>query len=573
MKTWRAFKQTWCIDAEFFGEPGARPNPVCLVARELNSGREVRLWRDELLKAKRPPYPVSDDVLFVAFYSSAEWSVHLALGWPLPRFIVDCFAEFRNRTNGIDAWRKASLLNAIDFYGLDNRTAAEKSDMIELILTGGPWSSEQRRAILNYCADDVDACVRLFLRMRELGDIDLPSALWRGRFMAAAARMEHVGIPLDRALYERMLERWPHIQGELIRQVDSAYGCFEGTTFKLANFERYLRERGIPWPRTETGRISVSDDVFREQAKVRPEIAPLHELRGALSQMRSSKLAIGRDGFNRVVLGAYGTVTGRCAPSGSRYIFGPSVWQRGLIKPPEGMACAYVDFSAEEFGIGAVLSQDTVMLESYRTGDPYLDFAKRAKAVPETATKVTHGPIREQYKATVLGVGYGLTAQGLARRLDESPARGRELINAYATTYRVFWNWCDAQVGYAFLSGKQSTCYRWNRYITPKTQTNSARNWPMQAHGSELLRLACCELTEQGVAVAAPVHDALLVLSDLRDIDDVVATTKRIMGDASERVLVDLRLRTDAVVVKYPDRFMDPRGERMWQVVTDLLRP
>jgi hypothetical protein len=42
------FEQIWAADFEFIANPGERPIPVCLVARELRSGRKIRLWADQL---------------------------------------------------------------------------------------------------------------------------------------------------------------------------------------------------------------------------------------------------------------------------------------------------------------------------------------------------------------------------------------------------------------------------------------------------------------------------------------------------------------------------------------------
>ena len=58
-------------------------------------------------------------------------------------------------------------------------------------MRGGPWSADERAGILDYCERDVDALARLLPAM--LPKIDLPRALLRGRYMAAAARMEHSG--------------------------------------------------------------------------------------------------------------------------------------------------------------------------------------------------------------------------------------------------------------------------------------------------------------------------------------------------------------------------------------------
>ena len=45
----------------------------------------------------------------------------------------------------------------------------------------------------------------------------------------------------------------------------------------------------------------------------------------------------------------------------------------------------------------------------------------------------------------------------------------------------------------------------------------------MQANGAEMLRLACCFATEEGIAVCAPVHDAILIEAPVEEIDHIVA--------------------------------------------------
>jgi DNA polymerase I len=107
------------------------------------------------------PYPTGPDALFVAYYASAEISCHLALGWPMPERVLDLFAEFRNRTNGVPTGSGASLLGALAFHGLDSIGTVEKDEMRALVLRGGPWSDAERGAILDYCESDVAALARL----------------------------------------------------------------------------------------------------------------------------------------------------------------------------------------------------------------------------------------------------------------------------------------------------------------------------------------------------------------------------------------------------------------------------
>ena len=139
--------------------------------------------------------------------------------------------------------------------------------------------------------------------------------------------------------------------------------------------------------------------------------------------MRLNDLAVGSDGRNRTILSAFRSRTGRNQPSNTKYIFGPSVWLRGLIKPPPGHGIAYVDWSQQEFGIAAALSGDTAMQAAYRSGDPYLAFAKQAGAVPSDATKASHKETRELFKQCVLGVQYGMEAEALAARIGQPANR------------------------------------------------------------------------------------------------------------------------------------------------------
>jgi len=93
------------------------------------------------------------------------------------------------------------------------------------------------------------------------------------------------------------------------------------------------------------------------------------------------------------------------------------------MQPEPGTALAYIDWEQQEFGIGAALSEDPMMLEAYGSGDPYLEFAKQAGAVPPKATKYTHGEERERYKACALAVQYGMGEQSLAYRIGRPPIK------------------------------------------------------------------------------------------------------------------------------------------------------
>jgi DNA polymerase I-like protein with 3'-5' exonuclease and polymerase domains len=271
------------------------------------------------------------------------------------------------------------------------------------------------------------------------------------------------------------------------------------------------------------------------------------------------------------MLSAFASKTSRNQPSNTKAIFGPSCWLRSLICPGDGRAVAYVDWSAQELGIAAALSGDATMEEAYQSGDPYIFLARKAGAVPPDATKKTHPTVRDQFKVVSLGVLYGLTAEGLARKLAVPPCRGRELLRLHQETFKRFWAWSDRIEMEAMLSGSLRTVFGWTVHVGTDANPRSLRNFPMQANGAEMMRLACCLATERGITVCCPVHDALLVEGPAEEIEEVVTQTQEAMREASEVVLSGFSLRTDAKVVRYPDRYSDERGKRMWETVVSLL--
>jgi DNA polymerase-1 len=564
-----SFKEIWFCDFEFNGGDGNRPDPVCVVARELNTGRSFRLWREDLRALKQAPFPVGGDCLFVSYFASAELSCFLELGWRLPVNILDLFVEHRVATNGRPSPFGDSLLGALRLRGLTAMAGDRKDAMRDLVLSRQAWSPQEQKDILDYCSDDVAALEALLLRMA--GGIDWPRALLRGRYMAAVADMERTGIPLDVELHRRLAARWNDLKAALIREVDKSYGVYDGTCFRAAKFKAWLQAQNIQWPLTDSGALSLSDDTFRDAARTYPQVAPLRELRSTISRLRLTGLQIGSDGRNRCLLSPFGSNTGRNQPSNAKYIFGPSVWMRGLIRPPPGRGLAYVDFSAQEIAIAAALSGDERMVEGYSSGDPYISFAKDAGLVPPDATKKSHPEIREKCKTTCLGVNYGMSAQALAYRLSVSDTDAVELLRLHKQTYATFWRWSDGVVATAMLGKPLHTVFGWVRRCGSDISDRSIMNFPMQSNGAEMLRIACIAATEGGVEVAAPVHDALLIEAPLQDLDDAVTTTRELMARAGAAVTGGLPVRTDGTLIRNPDRYSDPRGVEMWRTVMRLL--
>ncbi len=409
--------------------------------------------------------------------------------------------------------------------------AAEKAAMRDLVLRGGPCSDAERSAILDYCQEDVDALARLLPAMAD--DLDLPRALLRGRYMAAAARIEWDGVPIDVETLARLRAGWDGIKGDLIAEVDRDYGVFDGHDLQGGPVEGLARPRGhrladassrgpSPWTTTPSARWPAPTPRVGADARAPPR---------PVARCGSTDLAVGRDGRNRYLLSAFGSKTGRNQPSNTRFIFGPSAWLRGLIKPGEGRAVAYVDWSPA--GVRhrrGALGRPGDDARRIARATPTWPSASRPGRIPAGGTKATHGAERELFKACVLGVQYGMGEVSLARRIGRPPVVARELLRLHRETYPAFWRWSDAAEAHAMLRGSLHTVFGWTVRVGADANPRSLRNFPCQANGAEMLRLACCLATERGIRVCAPVHDALLIEGPAGAIHEVADETRRRCG-------------------------------------------
>jgi DNA polymerase-1 len=232
------FPEVWCVDSEFYpgpglangGREGDASTPLCVVAREMRSGRVVRQWQDAF--GPFPPYRLDSGALIIGYLISAELGTHIALGWGQPACCLDAYVEFRHLTN--DGRIKSGdrekgfyrIDGALRHFRADEIDVARKISMRDRILQGPPFTAQERQDILAYCEDDVDALARLIpLLVPTIRS--LPHALMRAKFMWAVAQQERRGVPLDLPGLEQVLANWDAIRLDLTRELDREYGVYE----------------------------------------------------------------------------------------------------------------------------------------------------------------------------------------------------------------------------------------------------------------------------------------------------------------------------------------------------------
>ena len=585
----RRFRTIWHVDFEFRENANHFPIPVCMYAREEHSGTTISLWRDELLRLPRAPFDTGPDSVMVAFASNAELQCFLALGWPFPTHVLDPYVENIVAINGNTAvWPPADakgrkgrpgLLDALKLHGLPGRSQQEKDRMRDMILGNENYTPEQRHEIQDvYNKDDVDDTIALLTALGGPVD-DIDHALFRGRYMAAVTRMERVGLPVDSEyLLDELAPNWNAIRQHYIQR-DDEFHLYDGVDFNEGRLRDLIEKKGWDWPRTPTGKYQLKIATIGKQATRYPELKSLARLRDQIAELRINKLAntVGPDGFSRIPLLPFWTVTGRNQPSAKEKMFllGLPTWLHGILKPPRDMALGELDFVAEEPAIVAGLSGDPAMIADYQNGDVHWLFAVRAGlAAPDAAVD---DRIRELCKPVCHGMNYGITPYGIAARTKKSLDWAREMQARHRYAYPVFHQWRGDTVVQARFDEVITSPFGWRQIVTADTRTRSLMNFPAQAGGSDVMRLASIVATECGITIAAPVHDAFWILAPLDELDTTITRMSEIMTEAGRLVAgIPIRVKVEAVV-RWPQclgdvRKPDAKGQAMWCEVRELVR-
>src|SRR5262249_24592770 len=169
-------------------------------------------------------------------------------------------------------------------------------------------------------------------------------------------------VPLDAPRLDHIKSLWNAIRSELVIEMDAPFGIYEFVDgephWRKQRFADYVRKQHMIWPTYDDGTLDEREQTFREMAGRYPQIENLRELRYSISKLRLNDLHVGSDGRNRALLGAYGTKTGRNAPSNSKFVFGPAKWIRFLIAPPPRRALVHLDSCREDGRMPAVLTVD-----------------------------------------------------------------------------------------------------------------------------------------------------------------------------------------------------------------------
>ena len=579
---------------EFDLRPGDLPVLLCLVAyildENLNHVRTIKLWREQLLAFKHPPFDVGPNTLFVAYSAQAELTIFEMLGWPFPKHVYDLHTAYLASSNVLLPYepdvkrvkqrkRLSDACRAYDIEGWENIDKAQ----IAKDIGEGRWRDYGRTVVFDYCEEDVDKSAELLRRQirgfNRFPRVDTDRVIFWSEYSAkAVARVQAQGIPIDMYIWDLIQEYRYAIIDALQRRFDPSYNddelIFDAEgSFNYARFEAWLVRSGIPfWPRLNSGQLDLDSDAFRLMS-VFPGVEGIHALRDTLGFIANARLPIGRDGRNRPSLFPFGTASGRNAHAKS--IFNTHAGMRSLIVFSTDKIGTYLDWRTQEVGIAAVESGDENLKRDYLTGDIYHAIAYRfgfTNDPDRMRWKATQVDMRGRMKILQLAVSYGQSVTSLARGINRHPVIASGIIQKHKRFYSPFWGWRAETIQQAMLKRRIETSHGWPLHISTSPNQRTLGNFKLQGGGAEMLRWATVQLCDAGIIPCMLIHDGILFEeSDPEKIEharEIMLKAGRDVCNGFEiGVDVDQRLIGGA---RYCDK--RPMAQKMWDTIMSVLK-
>jgi hypothetical protein len=246
---------------------------------ELRSGRSDSLADYQL--GSEPPHAHGPDVLYVGF-TGAEPEFYHSVGWPFDHPFLDlrvvgiCQTNFAYRRDDLRREKlPRSLIQFLRANGIKDGDEAIKDALRKRIIQGHPFTAEEYRQILAYCAKDV----RL---LKQLLDVLLPripnfaQALQFGEYVKFAAEVFVRGISADpwAAGLLREPENRQVLRLRAVSDQTLSHGLFqEDATLPQPKLREFLVRHNIDsWRLTKHGKFGTKNQDFELLETANPDL-------------------------------------------------------------------------------------------------------------------------------------------------------------------------------------------------------------------------------------------------------------------------------------------------------------
>ena len=178
--------------------------------------------------------------------------------------------------------------------------------------------------------------------------------------------------------------------------------------------------------------------------------------------------------------------------------------RKAFVARQDGFVLLSADYSQIELRIIAALSREPGLLEAFEAG---LDIhtATAAKVFGVTLDDVTP-EMRRKAKMVNYGIAYGISAFGLAQRLNIPRREGAEIIDQYFKQFSGIRNYMDQTIAFARKNGYVETVTGRRRYLRDIRSSNNtiraaaernAINAPIQGTAADMIKIAMIRIHEE----------------------------------------------------------------------------
>ena len=432
-----------------------------------------------------------------------------------------------------------------------------------------------------YAAEDADVTLRLF-------EILKPALAGKGKatvyetlerpMPAVLSAMERAGIKVDPDQLSRLSSDFAQKMAAAEAEAHEA----AGKSFNLGSpkqiGEILFGEMGLPGgKKTKTGAWSTDVSVLEQLAN------DGHKLPVALLEYRQfQKLkatyadnlfeAINREtGRVHTSFSLAATTTGRLSSTEPNLQNIPIRTEEGrkirevFIAEPGNVLVA-ADYSQIELRLLAHIAGVEALKSAFKDGQDI--HAMTASEVFDTPIEGMDPMIRRKAKAINFGVIYGISAFGLANQINVSREDAKAFIDAYFEKFPGIADYMDQMKAQAKEAGYVETIFGRRAHFPGIKDKNpnmrmfaerQAINAPIQGSAADVIRRAMVRLPGEiakaklEARMLLQVHDELVFEVPEGQADDLIALTKRVMGEAC-RPALDLSVPLD----------VDARAGRTW---------
>ncbi len=410
--------------------------------------------------------------------------------------------------------------------------------------------------VKEYAAEDADITLQLYEKLlpllKENGveklfyEIEMP-------LVPVLSRMEANGVKIDTENLQQISEAF----GVEIHKIEEEIYKAAGMPFNIASpkqlgevlFEKLRIDEKAK--KTKTGQYATGEDVLQKLSHKHPIIQMILDYR-SFTKLKSTyldalpALVNPKDGLIHTSYNQAVTATGRLSSNNPNLQNIPVRTEKGreirraFVPRSDAYTLLAADYSQIELRIIAHLSQDPAMVNDFNLGHDIH---------AATAAKVFHVPMdqvtkeqRSRAKAVNFGIIYGMSAFGLAERMELSRSEAADIIKKYFEEYAGIKEYMNRSIALARERGYAETILGRRRYLRDINSSNSvvrgfaernAINAPIQGSSADMIKIAMIgihqelERLKMQSKMILQVHDELVFDAHLDELD----TLKSIVND------------------------------------------